>query len=179
MQNNVWASKIHSANKYYEKWESRFKCNTLEEYWEGFQWKVNIPGYSAYTLNLIYSTIKIKLANIIFQNPQFIISPQPGFSDWNQDFAFRSAALKQDTLNTIIQNPNAHFVHNSKLCAQDSFVRFAILEIGYAADWQNPNKTPPVTSADSDENKSLDKARVIADDEVPISERIYFKRIKP
>jgi hypothetical protein len=60
--------------------------------------------------------------------------------NYNQDFAVQSAQIKQDTLNTVVRNPNGNFVRNVKLAALDSFFRFGITETGYAADWQNPKK---------------------------------------
>lgn len=179
--NNHWTQRITNANKEYDAWQSRFKCDILERYWECDQWRGKkdffTVNYMPYTINLFYSTIKIKLASLLFQKPSFLVSPRPGNSSWDMDSAVQSAELKQDTLNTIIQNPNCNFTHNVKLAALESFFRFGLIEVGYAADWRNPLKQDPLLSNYDDPSMPDEKARVVRDDEVPVNERFYFKRI--
>lgn len=156
-------------------------CDLLEDYWEGRQWQqvgIATTSYKPYVLNLVYSTIKIKLANIIYQNPEFSLTPKPGHGDWDGEMASRSAEIKEAALNTVIQHPKVHFVKNLRLSALDSFFRFGILEVGYSADWQNPSKTPLSVTSDDDPEICLDDAKVIEDEEVPVNERTYFKHIK-
>src|SRR5271170_592598 len=133
-----WETRIFNANKYYSEWSTKFKCDILERYYEGEQWKGRrdfvTVNYNPYMLNLVYSTIKVKLAGLVFQKPAFLISPKPGGNDWNEDMAMQSAGIKQDMLNTVIQNPNANFASNIKKAARDSFFRFGLIEVGYAAD---------------------------------------------
>lgn len=179
---SYWSQRIFNSNKFYQEWEAQFKCRILEDYWECKQWKGRrdwiTVNYNPYTLNLFYTTIKTKLANLLFQKPSFVISPRPGNSQWDLDFAVRSAELKQDTLNTIVQNPNSNFTQNVRLALLDSYLRFGLLEVGYAADWRNPQKENPLLS-DHGEDEPDDKARVKEDNEVPDNERFYFKRINP
>jgi hypothetical protein len=58
-----WADRISSANRYFKDWSDRFKCDALERYYEGDQWRGKKDyqnlNYNPYTLNLFYSTIKI------------------------------------------------------------------------------------------------------------------------
>lgn len=181
--NSPWPIRLVAAHKQFGEWHSRFKCDTLEDYYEGFQWRVKANlanyGYNPYTLNLYYSTIKIKLANFLFQRPKYIITPKPGNSDWAPDLAISSALTKQDTLNTIIGNPNCNFVKHTKLAALDSFFRFGLIEVGYAADWQNPQKAMPHLKSWDDTQIENDKDRVIEDIPLPANEHFYVKRIKP
>lgn len=165
-----WQARINNANRLYEKWEMLFKCKTLEKYYEGFQWQ-NLSGapsdYLPYTLNLIYSTIKIKLGNLVPQRPSFEISPVPNKMDWNLELAVRGAQIKQDTLNTVVRNPRAHFKGNLKLAALDSMFRFGIIKTDYAADWSNPLSVP-FTGNNKEE----------ASDDIPFNERVYFEHIR-
>lgn len=181
MITSPWNLRINNANKAYDAWSNKFKCNILEKYYENNQWenkkdRLN-TNYQPYSLNLFYSTIKIKLASLIFQKPTYLVSPRPGNSDWSMDLAVKSANMKQDVLNTLIQNPRVKFVNNARLCAIDSYLRFGMLEIGYAADWRNPIKDDPLLSDHEDED--VQKIRVIKDEPVAINERMYFKRINP
>lgn len=188
-----WTLKIKNANKYYDEWANKFKCSRLEDYYEGFHWKqkqdVLVPSYQPYVLNLIYSTIKIKLANFLIPRPKFVISPRPGNADWNQEFAIKSAQLKEDVLNTLIQNQNIEFVENLKLTALDSFFRFGVLEVGYATDWRNPAKQRPLTVTEKKANEGETtnlitstneetNPKIAEDFEIPVNERFYTKRIK-
>lgn len=178
---NFWGQRIHNADRFYQDWESLFKCEILEQYWKCQQWKGRrdyiTVNYNPYTLNLFYSTIKTKLASLLFQKPSFLLSPRPGNSNWDLDFAVESSNIKQDVLNTIIQNPSANFTKNVKRAALDSFFRFGILEVGYAADWRNPQKDDPLFT-DHGEDQD-EKARIKEDNKVPVNERFFFKRINP
>lgn len=178
-----WKDRIISADKLYKNWESKFRCSLLNEYYEGFMWrqKRDYPttNYIPYSLNLFYSTIKIKLSSLLFQKPKFNLTPQPGNSQWNQEFAIRSAQIKEDVLNTIVRNRNINFTRQVKLACQDSFTRFGIMEIGYANDWRNPLKDDPYLKSWEDPDIDESKDRVLQDDPVPVNERFYVKRIHP
>src|SRR5262245_56332119 len=124
-----WVLRRDNADRYHKRWSDKFKCDRLEDYYEGFQWQSThgIPtGERPYTLNLVYATIKRKVANIVYSEPEFILSPRPGKMDWNQNFAVQSAQIKQDTLNTVASNPNITMVDDIRLAALDSFFRFAV-----------------------------------------------------
>lgn len=182
-KDHIWLTKIRNANKYYQQWEERFKCRKLEEYYEGFQWRniIDIPYYRPYVVNLVFAEIKKKLANILYQNLEYVLTPRPGNYGNNPEFAMQSANAKQDFLNEIVDRANKdnEFNDSVHLVALDSFFRFGIMEVGYAADWRNPDKTPLVTSEhDKESDLNEDKATVISDDSVPENERVYFKRIK-
>jgi hypothetical protein len=176
-----WDNRISNANKWYSEWATQYKCDILEKYYKGEQWKGRrdfvTVNYNPYMLNLVYSTVKIKLAGLVFQKPAFLISARPGGQDWDGDLAMQSAGIKQDTLNTVIQNPNANFAKNIKKAARDSFFRFGLIEVGYAADWRNPQKEDPLLSDYGKDPK--DNPRVLEDNLVPVNERCYFKRINP
>jgi hypothetical protein len=178
-----WVTRIESANKHYGEWEGKFKCKLLYEYYEGFQWKQRrdypTTNYLPYTINLFYSTIKIKLASLLFQKPKFLITPTPGNSNWNEDFAVQSATLKSDVINTIFRNKNLNFAKHVKLAALDSFSRFGIIEVGYANDWRNPQKADPKLKSWDDPSLTADEDKVLDDNSVPINERFYIKRIRP
>lgn len=180
---NPWVNRIASADKVYKGWEDKFSCRRLVDYYENFQWKARTDGpqlnYRPYTLNLFHSTIKIKLASFLFQRPEFIVTPEPGHAHWDLDFAVQSAQLKQDVLNTIIKNKNLKFARHLKYAALDSFFRFGIVEVGYAADWRNPLKDDPYLNTWDNEDIPESKVRVLNQNEVPVNERFFVKRIKP
>lgn len=180
--NKIWLIKIRNANKYYQQWEERFKCRKLEEYWEGYQWRniIDIPYYRPYVVNLIYAELKKKLSNILYQNLEYNLTPRPGHYSYNPEFAMQSAQKKQDFLNEMISRANLDndFNDSCELVAMDSYFRYGIMEIDYAADWRNPAKPPLITTAHENDDINENKIKIIEDEEVPENERIYFKRIK-
>lgn len=182
---NLWAQRISAAQRYHKRWKNKYRCDQLEKYYKGDQWKGKKDffsiNYNPYTLNLFYSTIKIKMAANLFQKPAFTISPRAANDNFNMDFAMQSANTKQDVLNTIVQNPNMYFVKHIKRAFIDSFFRFGIIEVGYANDWRNPLKQEPLTKSYLDPSVEAggEKDRVIEDSDVPINERFYIKRVKP
>lgn len=174
-----WTLRVKNAIRYKTEWENRFKCDRLESYYEGFQWQHigSAFGRKPYTLNLVYATIKRKIGGIVYTDPEFVATVRPGRRDWSPDFAIRSVELKQNTLNTIVGNPNICFVDNIRLAALDSFFRFAVIETGYAADWRNPQKPKIEMASHTDPNLSETKDRVISDEEVLEDERIFSQWI--
>jgi len=179
-----WQTRIQQANKYYKAWEERFRCETLESYYEGFQWYLanGIPLDAMnvrrpYTLNLIYTTMKRKVANITYTYPEFILTPRPGQMDWNQDMAVQSAQIKQDTLNTVASDPRLELVEDIRLAAIDSFFRFGVVEVGYSTGWENPNKPKMELASHEDPQRYLNKDRVISDNPASGTASAYTKWI--
>lgn len=174
-----WVLRTKNAIKYKTEWEQKFKCDRLENYWEGFQWQHigSQFGRKPYTLNLVYSTIKRKIGSIVYTDPEFVATVRPGRRDWNPDFAIRSVELKQNTLNTVVSNPNLNFKDNIRLAALDSFFRFAVIETGYAADWRNPQKKKPEMASHYDPDITEERDRVLSDEEVLEDERVFAQWI--
>ncbi len=173
-----WQLRIHNATKEHNEWAVLFQTNACEDYFEGRQWRQSQyrPGYRPYVLNLVQTTIRTKMAGFIFQRPSYKLSPRPGFSDWNLGQAIQSATLKEDTLNTLVQNPNMDFVQTLKDVALDSYLRFGMVEVGYAADWQNPANLAPVVDPDDTNDE---KPKILHKEEIPVNEYVYCKRINP
>ena len=104
----MFMARIRQAQKTKSEWERKFKCDKLEEYYEGKQWKDD-ENYVPYVLNLFYSTIEIKNPALLFRNPTFFCAPTPGGAEFDPESAFSKANLSTDTLNTIISNPSVDF----------------------------------------------------------------------
>ncbi len=179
-EDTVWKERLKDSNKYYESWEKLFSCNVLEEYYEGRQWTDSDSELRSrnYVINKVYETIQIKLDQFIPTNPQFNISAKPGNSDFNQELAIQSAQLKQDVLNTITSDDFEHFQEELQLAYKDSFFRFGVVEVGYAADWVlNPNAPKPFLAKDAQSNPQNRGKKMAEPMELPLNERVYFKHI--
>lgn len=182
VEDSLWRQRFDSANRYYREWESLFACDVLERYYESRQWNNITYGtemrYRPYTINKIYETIQIKLDQFIPTNPKFNISVRPGNQDYSQDLAAQSANLKEDVLNTVVMDDFEHFQEEVQLAYKDSFFRFGVFEVGYAADWViNPNAPKPLLGKDTKKDSGK-RSKVIQEPrELPVNERIYFKHI--
>lgn len=179
---NPWEIKIKNSQKYYQQWETRFRCRNLEEYWEGCHHKLlnNMIGTRPYVVNLIMAEINRKLGNILHKRIQYVADPTPASYEWDPIKAMESATLKEDTVNTIVSRRNMRFNTHVKLCAQDSYFRFGVGEVGYAADWQNPaSKIPLSNQHDSVETIEPSKIQIQDSQLLPENERVFFHRIKP
>ncbi len=183
--NTFWKNNISRANKYYEAWETMYDCVMLEKYYKGRQTAIQKGASKPYQVNLVYSTIKTKSANILLSYPQYRLTPRPGNSDWNQEFAMKSAQLKEDVLNTVIGNEKEAFAGTCERVFLDSMWRFGVVEVGYAADFiRNPLAKAPLRTDQltevGEENEDVDTDDIEIEEmpeELPENEKIYFKRI--
>lgn len=173
----IWEQRISAGEKYHDKWSNLFRAKYLEEYYEGHQWAEQTDQY---VINQIYTSIQIKLDEFIPTFPKFQLTPEPGNSDFDLDTAVLSAQLKQDVLNTIIQNTNSYYQECIKASYKDHFFRFGVYEVGYSADWiLNPNAPRALLDKDTSKDaRNKNDVKIKHQPAVlPIHERVYFKHI--
>lgn len=178
----TWETHINIANRYYNEWDKLFKCDVLEKFYEGRQWpQMRQLNYDPYTINKVYEAIQIKIANYVPTFPKYLVSSKPANFEYNIEDAINSATLKQDTLNSLIDNPKIHFAEEVEEAYKDSFFRFGIIEVGYAADWiTNPSAIQPLLKGATTEGPTKEQRSRVAKEprELPVDERIYFKHVK-
>lgn len=181
LEANLFKKIIKKGDDYYEAWEKRFRCDKLEEYFEGHQWKTDgLPhDYRPYVVNLVYSTIQTKIPSTLFSNPVFNLIPRPYLADYNPTEAFQKARLKEDTLNSFVMDRRNRVAEEFEEIAYDVFFRFGVIECGYSAYWyENPSADKPivdlVTEETDPEKLDVKQPKFLAKDE-----RIYVKAINP
>jgi hypothetical protein len=109
-------------NRTYEQWEKRFYCDITEKYYEGEQWKSQFElGSRPYVINKFYENIQIKISEFIPTFPEFLVSAKPASEQFDLESAAKSSNLKQDVLNTLIQDVRANFSEELELAYKDSF----------------------------------------------------------
>ena len=179
IDDNVWDDRIHSADRYYKQWEGLFKCKILEQYYEGIMWKSQRElGYNPYVINKFFENIAIKIAEFMPTTPVFNISPRQENSQYDLEAAIESAQIKEDTLNTIIQDNRIHFAEEMEMAYKDSFTRFGLIEVGYSADWIiNPNAMHPLLSTDANKYASGKPKIKQEPEELPANEKVFVKHI--
>ena len=106
-----WKARLESSRKVTEKWEKRFRCTDLEQYYEGFQWDDNLPSEEGprdnhYTINLVFPTIETIKSGNLYYNPVVKVQPRPAKADDPGSDVDERAKLQQDVVNTFIQDPD-------------------------------------------------------------------------
>jgi hypothetical protein len=183
----AWLGRVNKADKYYESWSNKFDCDTLEEYYYGFQWKDGSPDskYRRYVINMIFATLEVKKPSLLFQNPLFRVKAKPARGEWDFTASSQRAMNREDALNTIISDPEQEFNEEFEAFVVDAFFRFGVMEVGYSANWiENPNAGKPILKSDNNPYYDPDgedgKDNIIREpDELPDEEKVYFKRIPP
>ena|SRR6516165_1726664 len=179
VDDTIWSQRISVAKRYKEAWEHLFKVNILQKYYEGFQWKFAADaGYTPYTINKIYETIQIKIAEFIPTFPKYVVSSREG-NEWDLEAAAASAQLKEDTLNQIVNDSKLNYTDELEQAYKESFFAFGLVEVGYSADWIiNPNAPKPLLGKDVERDGNRDSFRIVQEPpEIPVNERVYIKHI--
>ena len=182
----LWTERWAKATKYFEEWESKHKCKSLADYYEGQQYDPSTypDGMDPLVFNLFYSTVESRLPLMSFQNPIAQIKPKPGRMDWEPDVAVQEANLRTDMVNTFVTDPRANFSDVLESAIIDSQFYFGIVEVGYSAEWiENPNVRKPILKTDESNDAIPDSPKdnlaKEQPEELPEEERIFVKHISP
>ncbi len=178
IDDSIWKDRLPAADEYYKEWETLFKCDILDKYYEGFQWR-DTAGYRPYVINKIFETIQIKIATFIPTFPVYNVTSKPSNEDM-LEAAGASANLKGSLLNTVVQDNKLHYAEEMEQAFKDSFLRFGMVEVGYEADWiENPNAPKPLLGKDTKTDLSPTQRRKIISEpeEIPENERVFIKHI--
>lgn len=177
----IWALKIESANRVYEAWADKFKTRQILDFYEGFQWgDLDVSRYTPYALNLIRSSMEVKLPSMLMENPRFTISPKIMFESDNVDIAEARAQLKQEAVNTIIAAEDLEFDETIELVFLSAYISFGVCEVNYDADWiKNDRASKPALKSDQDTIAEPDGKTVNEPEYIPQTERIFIKYINP
>lgn len=177
----LWQTRVNRADKAYKDWAEKFKTDRLEEYWEGMQWDAESLKKGAYVINLCFPAVEIKIPSLLYYRPKVTISPRPARADDQMSDIQNRAKLQEDTLATVLNDPNLNFLNQHEFGIRDSMFRFAVVEVGYTSSWlDNPRAGKPILidgveaqeeAKDSDGNVQVEPDRVLS------SEQLYLKWI--
>jgi len=175
----VWQSRVTASGKIYKKWEEKYRCDLLEQYYHGHQWAEQPEEMAEehYTINMVFPSVEIKIPSLFFYHPNVKIRPRPAKADDTGTLSEERAKLQQDTVNTFIQDPRLDFKGEVSLALRESFYRFGVIEVGYTADFiDNPLLQKPELEL-TEKEKELAKAKKIPNPENENPESLYIKRI--
>lgn len=177
----TWRSRVVSGNKAYGKWDQKWSCSLLEQYYYGEQWQGESEEWAKrkYVINLFYPTVNVRKPSLLFFRPKIRVTPRPGRGDDAGTSIELRAKLQQDTVNTFIGMPDLGFDEETALAVLDAHFRFGVVEVGYTADFiDNPNADKPILKENSNDplldaegNQVTEPKRLIG------NERLFVKWI--
>lgn len=187
--------RIALAKKTKKKWEEHYEVDRSSEYVRGFQRPItdekDAQDENKYQINKILASLKAKIPNIFYYNPYMRIRASRSREDTPQQMVTQRAQLLQDTINSIIRNPNTRFKPECLLSLKEAQWAFGVVEVGYSADWgENPYTGKPPLVESEDARDTLEEIGAIPEepetdidralqslDEVPHTETFYVKYI--
>ncbi|RPJ54590.1 MAG: hypothetical protein EHM23_28610, partial [Acidobacteria bacterium] len=178
----LWRSRVSAADKVYKKWAEEFQCDKLERYYLGHQWPEDDSDH--YTINLIYPSIESRKPSLLFYKPPFKVIGTPTRIDDDMSVLQDRARFQEDTLNSFVRDPRLDFEELTQLGVHEAHFRFAVMEIGYSADFMdNPNFTKPALDEEGNELKDAsgetvtEGAQGLEPEVVIDSEALFLKRV--
>ncbi len=184
-----------------KKWEENYEVQRSHDYVRGFQRPTDdekdAQSDRRYQINKILAALKSKIPTIFYYHPYIRIRPSRGREDTPGQTVQQRAELLQDTINTIIRQPETRFKPEALIALKEANWAFGIIEAGYTAEWsENPFARKPGPFYESEEvRKQMEKVnkpegggqddeleQIMAllggqDNQVPNAETFYCKHI--
>lgn len=180
----TWQANLTRADKKFDKWVETYHPDRLLRYYLGQHWQglTDAAAQEKYVINLIFATIETQIPSLLFTKPRVTVDAQPSHALTPGSDAAGRARLIEDTLQTYIDDRKVNFKFETALALRDVFWQFALIEVGYTADWiDNPHADKPVLK--DDDSPMLDSAgeAVRAPKKLPKpgSECLFVKRLPP
>jgi hypothetical protein len=182
----IWTDRLARAKKDYDAWAKEYEVERCLQYYLGRHWR----GYSEeqaqkkYTINLIFATLETQLPALMFGTPRVIVEPRPARAQQPGSDVGGRATLLESTLQTFVDDRDVQFSFETTLALRDAYSHYALVEVGYSADWiDNPNADKPVLKEngtdpllDEDRNPVLQPKKII---KPGTGESLFLKRIPP
>ena len=154
----------------------------------------------SYIVNELSPSLNARLPALMFDTPRAIVTPRDPLTDdpkvapvdpaaeamaalTGQPMvpppvaqaitAEHKAKLREDVLNTILQDESSGFVEETNLSMREAFFRFGVVEAFYTADFRQIDESFTVDIA---EGQSVEAGKIAP--RIPTAERIRFRRIR-
>lgn len=176
----IWEERITRASKTYDAWDKEFDCKHLDAYYEGKQWKgvEEDAAKKKYVINLIFATVETQLPSLLFSKPKVKAEARPSHEQSSGNDAGARATLIEQALQTDLDDPKVRFGFETDLALRDAYPRFALVEVGYSADWvDNPNAGKPILKEDGKTPSDAVQPDKIL--KPGTKESVYVRRIDP
>lgn len=172
----AWQRKVSGADTDYRDWEDEFGVDLNEKYYLGHQWDEGQKDN--YTINLCFPTVEARLPSLLFYRPQMRITPKPARLDDPGTLLDERARLRQDTLNSHIQDEKTGW-EEVGLALRESQYSFGLVEVGYSnSTTDNPNAGKAMLDEESGQELFDMAGEQVTEDPKLISEEsLWVRRI--
>lgn len=213
---------LEAAEKVYKSWRDEFKVDKLEAFVVRSKQRKNPKGgeqldADSYQVNLLAPSLAARIPALMFDRPHALVTPKDPMADdalmaqmaappmpgmpapLPPLSAADKAKLREDLLNTIIQDQGSRFINETELGIREAFFRFGMVEVIYTAEYEDSGakgKTVTLDEKDgappkAEEEQEVEAAGDTKEDQLegeaeldvpsklpkPGSERIKFRRI--
>jgi hypothetical protein len=174
----AWQQKVNSANKAYQKWEHDYNAAHLEEYWSGIGQILEGEDRDAYVINMCHPSVEQRMPALMFHRPKFAVRPRIGRKDDSGSSIEDRCLLREDTLNTKLDDHKTGFKRATKLALRESHYRFGVVEVGYETDVaENPNAGKPLLDGDGKPMVTSEGLPLMQEAQILTSEQLWVRRI--
>src|SRR5512139_2418203 len=163
----LWMSRIRSAKKAQEDWETQYEVARCRAYWCGFQREDpgGSEGERKSVVNRILPTVRARIPSLYFYHPFARIMASPAKADTPAATVDDKAKLLQDTANALIRDPRCGLKEQTLLALKEAHWAFGCIEVGYSADFiDNPglkDQAPPLKEEEETEGAQQPYQKVI------------------
>lgn len=181
----LWQERLLAADKVYNTWSQEYDCPRLDKYYRGKHWHgmAETEAEKKYVINLVFATVETQLPSLLFSRPKVNVEARPDHQQTANSGADTRATLMEQALQTRIDDPKLHFTFETTLALRDAYARFALVEVGYTADWiDNPNAGKPVLNDKDEAMKGADGAELTQPAKLikpRTKESLFVKRVAP
>jgi hypothetical protein len=171
-----WKTRVDLADKVYTEWEDKFRCDDLEQYYEGFQWS---DEGDHYTINLFFPTVEVRLPSLMFRRPKANFTLVPYREDDANSGLEARAELLESVADHFVTRQGTDFRPETLLATKESLYRFGVIESAYSANFtDNPKAGRPALNEEGEPLKHPETGDDILErDRILEDERIYVRRV--
>ena len=170
----LWLDRANAAvTRKEDQWEKKFEIGTCRKFYDGMQVpkETDLAGDRVVVINKVGAAVRTAIPNLVFRHPYARVLGSPSREDTVGQTLDVRAQLLQDTLNSIIRDPETQFAEQVFPALKEAFWAFGCVETGYAADFVDDATAPKPALKEGDKTE--------VDNPVPKvrSESFYVKHI--
>lgn len=138
MRMDRWRRELGVAEKVYQDWATDYGVDRLEGFVvKSRQIRDTKMQLDPYIVNQLLPSLDARLPALMFDTPHVIVTPQQAKVDDAGSTAEQKAQLREDLLNTIIQDPKSGFSSETEMALREAFFRFGVVEVFYTAQTES------------------------------------------
>jgi hypothetical protein len=150
-----WLDRANAGIKRKGEWETKFETGTCRKFYDGHQVDklTDLAGDRVITINKVGAAVRTAIPNLVFRHPYVRVVGSPSREDTQGQVLDERAQLLQDTVNSIIRDPQTQFNEQVYPALKEAFWSFGCVETGYAADFVDDATLPKPALKEGDKTE--------------------------